>query len=382
MKILLIGEYSGVHTTIAKKLKESEEYDINIIHDGDGYKNFKPDILIKTEGKVFNNRVLRKFYALYKLLLNFFGLTGAFKILKYRKELRKLKNYDVVQLINPIFLSGFGAWINLIIFFYLRKNNKKIVLLAVGDDTAWVKACLYKKIEYSFFDRMNVKNILKFLPTLFHLYSPAYYLLNKYVVRNSDVIVAGVYDYYLAYYGEYDNLVYIPLSIEINSDIVPFKFNGYPIKIFHGWQLGRDFKKGNDIFDRAILKLKDNFLDKIDYQIVSNVSYNEYIKLFNDSIIFIDQCYSMDKGINALLGMAHAKVVLSGNDDVLEKYDSNVKKSLINALPDENEIYAELEKLIKNPKLLEYYSENAYDYVNKNHNISHNIVKFIEVWRA
>ena len=40
MKILLIGEYSGVHTTIAKKIKESKEYDINIIHDGDGYKKF------------------------------------------------------------------------------------------------------------------------------------------------------------------------------------------------------------------------------------------------------------------------------------------------------------------------------------------------------
>lgn len=382
MKILLIGEYSGVHTTIAKKIKESKEYDINIIHDGDGYKNFKPDILIKIEGKVFNNRVLRKFYALYKLLLNFFGLTGAFKILKYRKELRKLKNYDVVQLINPIFLSGFGAWVNLLIFFYLRRNNKKIVLLAVGDDTAWVKACLYKKIEYSFFDRMNVKNILKFLPTLFHLYSPAYYLLNKYVVKNSDVIVAGVYDYYLAYHGEHDNLVYIPLSIEIDRDFIPFKFSGYPIKIFHGWQLGRELKKGNDIFDKAILKLKKNYQDKVDYQIVSNVPYAEYIRLFNDSIIFIDQCYSMGKGINALLGMSNSKVVFSGNEKNLEIYNSKIKDSLINALPDESQIYFELENLVNNPHLLEIYSRNAYAYAYEYHNIDKNIFRFIEMWRG
>lgn len=382
MKILLMGEYSGVHTTIAKKIKESKEHNIYVVHDGDGYKNFKPDILIKFEGEKFNSKIIRKFYVVYILALNFLGLTGMLEILKYKKKLKELKNYDVVQLINPIFLSGFGAWVNLIIFYYLRKNNKKIVLLAVGDDTAWVKACLSKKIKYSFFDRMNTKNISKFLPTLFHLYSPAYYILNKYVVKKSDVVIAGVYDYFLSYDGECSRLEYIPLSIEINNNIDTFKFTGYPIRIFHGWQPGRDLKKGNDIFDKAILKLKENYSDKVDYQIVSNVSYDEYIKLFKDSIIFVDQCFSMDKGINALLGMAHAKVVFSGNDIALEQYNSSVKYSLIDALPDEKSLYLKLENLIKTPYLLEMYSKNAYDYVIKHHNIDYNISKFIEVWKV
>lgn len=30
MKILLMGEYSGVHTTIAKKIKESKEHNIYV----------------------------------------------------------------------------------------------------------------------------------------------------------------------------------------------------------------------------------------------------------------------------------------------------------------------------------------------------------------
>ncbi|MEK5750076.1 hypothetical protein, partial [Acinetobacter nosocomialis] len=79
---------------------------------------------------------------------------------------------------------------------------------------------------------------------------------------------------------------------------------------------------------------------------------------------------------------ANAKVVFSGNDIALEQYNSSVKYSLIDALPDENALYLELENLIRKPYLLERYSKNAYDYVIKNHNINYNINKFIKVWEV
>ena len=46
MKVLLLGEYSGVHTNLSKALKE-KGYLVDLIHNGDSYKEFDADYLIK-----------------------------------------------------------------------------------------------------------------------------------------------------------------------------------------------------------------------------------------------------------------------------------------------------------------------------------------------
>ena len=45
MKILLIGEYSGVHTNLAKALK-NKKIELTTVSDGDAYKKFNKDIFI------------------------------------------------------------------------------------------------------------------------------------------------------------------------------------------------------------------------------------------------------------------------------------------------------------------------------------------------
>lgn len=379
MKVLLMGEYSGVHTAISEQLKSMEGFSVTVVHDGDGYKGFKPDILIQKSNKGFKSKYFKKLFSLYSLILNYFGLNGCLEIFKYKEELKSLKGFDVVQLINPFFLSGYGALVNLFVFFYLKKNNEKIVLLAVGDDNLWVKACLNKKFKYSFFDRMSYKNFHRFLPSLFHVYSPIYVLLNKIIIGNVCKVITGAYDYHLSY-KDVKNKVFIPLSIKIKKTSECFNFTGNPISIFHGWQPGRDLKKGNDILHQAILRLENKYPDKIKYNIVGNVSYEKYIQSFNDSVIFVDQCFSYDKGINALLGMSQGKVVLSGNEEDVISFLPNIKSCLINALPDELDVYKKLEFFINNPKELEQISKNASNYVSTFHNISININKYIKVW--
>jgi hypothetical protein len=70
------------------------------------------------------------------------GLKGVFQIFKYKKSLNELKGYDIVQLINPIFLSDFGFIVNFVIFRKIKANNKKVFLCALGDDYYWVKYSL------------------------------------------------------------------------------------------------------------------------------------------------------------------------------------------------------------------------------------------------
>ena len=112
MKILLIGEYSNVHWGLAEGLRKAG-HKVCVLSNGDFWKNYKRDIsLVRHEGKPF---------AGIRYLLNAIAL------------LPKMRGYDVVQLINPMFLELKAERI-LPFYRYLRRHNKKVFLGAMGMD--------------------------------------------------------------------------------------------------------------------------------------------------------------------------------------------------------------------------------------------------------
>ena len=73
-------------------------------------------------------------------------------MIKLLCTLPRLRGYDVVQLINPMFLEIKADRI-FKIYQYLRRNNGKIFLGGFGMDYYWVKTCCEKKIlRYSDFN--------------------------------------------------------------------------------------------------------------------------------------------------------------------------------------------------------------------------------------
>ncbi|MBQ7686109.1 MAG: glycosyltransferase family 1 protein, partial [Bacteroidaceae bacterium] len=130
MKILLVGEYSNVHATLAEGLR-SLGHQVTVISNGDFWKNYPRDIDVsRPEGRLGGLRLL---FRLYRLL-------------------PKMKGYDVVQLINPMFFELKAE--RLFYFYdYLRKHNKKVFLGAFGMDWYWVYYCSVKKpLRYSDFN--------------------------------------------------------------------------------------------------------------------------------------------------------------------------------------------------------------------------------------
>ena len=83
MKVLLIGEYSNVHATLAKGLRELG-HEVTVVSNGDFWKDYPRDI-----------DVTRRPGALGGLLLT----ARLFRLLP------RLRGYDVVQLINPMFFE-------------------------------------------------------------------------------------------------------------------------------------------------------------------------------------------------------------------------------------------------------------------------------------
>lgn len=380
MRILLLGEYSGVHNNLHKALKDNN-YEVFLISNGDSYKSFSSDIYIKYEYKKTKNKLIRKPLALYYTILAFSGFKGAIQIFKYVDVIKKMKDYDIVQLINPIFLTDFGPFVNFIVFLYLKKNNKKIFLCALGDDFYWVSYCLKKGFSYSMFDRLSLKTLKYYLGPLFYVYGFLNPFLNKYIVKNVNAVIPGLYDYYASYNQFSKCTSIVPIIIKTGDDLQLSSIQSYPIKIFHGWQKGKETRKGNDIFDKAIKKLIKKYPDKVEYNIVGGLSYDEYIKTFEDADIFIDQCFSQDKGVNALLGMSAGKVVFSGFEPCVKEYYNIDYDPVVNSLPDANQIFENLERLILDTSLIARYSASAKIFIKEFHNSDYVLNKYFKIWR-
>ena len=83
MKILLLGEYSNVHNTLAQGLRELG-HTVPVVSNGDFWKNYPRDIDVsRRPGKMGGMLLMAKIYAL----------------------LPRLRGYDIVQFINPMFFE-------------------------------------------------------------------------------------------------------------------------------------------------------------------------------------------------------------------------------------------------------------------------------------
>ena len=128
MKILLLGEYSNVHATLAEGLRALGQ-DVVLASEGDNWKNYPRDIYLFRESNS--------------------TWCGIKTYLKIKTLMPQFENYDVVQIINPVFLP-LKAERHYEFYHQLRRNNGNLFLGAFGMDYYWVKAGLdCKTFRYS-----------------------------------------------------------------------------------------------------------------------------------------------------------------------------------------------------------------------------------------
>ncbi|HHK8636387.1 TPA: hypothetical protein ACQYE6_002364 [Vibrio parahaemolyticus] len=379
MRVLLLGEYSGVHTNLAMVLKELG-HDVITVSDGDGFKSFPRDVDLS-------------FSPWYKklgisIILDWLGLKGTAHFFKRRKVLSNLNDIDVIQCINTASICSYSSLANYLVLKTIISSNPnaKVFLCALGDDRTWVNYCLNKKNKYSYFDRLKLNNIKNYLFSLKYLYAIGYKQLDKYVIEKSEAIIPGLLDYYNAYSDckKVSNIIRIPISKEQHSNAYDVKKelenssnkDKEIINVFHGWQIGKDLRKGNDVLDRVVKKIKEDHVREIEYNVIQNVPYNEYVRCFDKADIFLDQVYSYDRGVNAILGMANGKVVVSG----FENEKSFDKPIGINAVPDESELYTSINELILNPVKLRNIKINAVEFIIKNHEPEKIAQEYLLLW--
>ena len=364
MKILLIGEYSGLHNSLKDGL-QLNGHSVTLLGTGDGFKNYPVDIEVKST--IFEIPFL-KFIAkivdkLLKVSLNDFELG-----FKAYLKIKTLKDFDIVQLINE---NSFKTtpWLETILLKKILKNNKNLFLLSCGVDYISVKYSLENKFKYSILTPyLNDKLLLKKYRHILKYNSSEFKKLHRYIYKNIKGVISSDLDYHIPLIGKKKYLGMVPNPVNLKKLSYDFVEIEDKVIIFHGINSKNSTKKGNDYFIRAMEIIKKNYKESVEYIEVQDLKYRDYMKSYCNCHIFLDQVYAYDQGYNALEAMAKGKVVFTGAEkEWLEHYGVSEDGIAINALPDVNYLVEKLSILIENPKKIKDISINARKFIEDHH---------------
>lgn len=365
MKILLLGEYSNVHWTLAQGLRELG-HEVTVISDGDCWKNYHRDINLKRASLSAKDT--------FRYFLDILG------------TMPKMRGYDVVQLINPVFFD-IRAGKMLPFYRFIRKNNKKVFLGAFGMDHYWVKTCLdCKTFRYSDFnlgDHPRTEEEYN-KPFIRDWLDGEKTQINKIVAEDCDGIISGLYEYDCCYRPHFpDKTHFIPFPINM-SEITPLIPDGHKtVRFFVGIQKGRSEYKGTDIMLRALERVKAAYPTLCEIKIAENVPYDEYQEMMNSSDVILDQLYSYTPAMNALLAMAKGLIVVGGGEP--ENYEilgETELRPIINVLPDEEDCYRKMEQLVLHPEMIPELRRQSIEYIRRHHDHLKVAKKYIRLYTS
>lgn len=362
MKILLLGEYSNLHNTLARGL-DYLGHEVVVASDGDGFKNYPRNIDLKRDSSSLKDT--------------------AKAIGKVIRNLNNFKGFDVVQVINPCFTT-LNVDINKYLYRFLSRNNDKIFLGAFGDDTFWLKACLNNStFRYSEFFEEGIEHDMESNERLKALWlNTDREKLNIEIAHNCNGIIACLPEYYMSYFDIYkDKLTYIPLPIDVNT-VVKQDYNlDQQINFFIGINRDRSQFKGTDRLYNALLNIQSKYLSDIHVKEVHSVPYNQYVELMSKSHVVLDQLYSYSPAMNGLLAMAQGKVLVGGGEpEVYEMLEETENKPIVNVIPCETDIYNKLEYLIQNKSMLNTIANNSRIFVEKHHDHIKVARRYLDFW--
>ncbi len=348
MKILLLGEYSNVHWTLAEGLRQLG-HEVTVASNGDFWKDYPRDIdFARKTGKIGGICLMAKIYA----------------------HLPKFRNYDVVQIINPMFFE-LRAERLFPIYRYLRRHNKKMILGAFGMDWYWVHTCTYDKpLRYSDFnigdrvrtDEPALKEQRDWLGT-------AKERLNRMIADDCDAIVTGLYEYDVCYRPHFpEKTRFIPFPIKMPETCSTEQCKRSKVSVFIGISKGRSQYKGTDIMLKAALDIRSKYAHRMKLNIAEGVPFAEYQQLMEGSDAILDQLYSYTPSMNPLLAMSKGIICIGGGEpENYEIIDERELRPIINVQPTYESVYHELEQLVLHPERISELKRQSVEYVRRHH---------------
>ncbi len=356
MRILLFGEYSGLHSNLKEGLIELG-HDVTVVSSGEGWKNIKGDLNYSTNKK---------------------GLLGNIdKLFKLLRILPKLKNYDVVQLIAPTIVSS-QVLINKLIINYLVRNNKKLFLVGAGAiNYNSVIADFMQNNKYpEFYDEeIKLRKVLWSQTKKGRKY-------NKWFLNKINGYIPIMYEYAQGYRDIKYSKLCPTIALPINIDKIKYQKNIVEDKIliFHG--LNREGVKGSPLIIDAMERLQKNYPSKVECIVDGKMPLEIYLRFLEKVNVVVDQVYSYSLGMNGIYNLAMGKIVVGGGEpEFLKEYGIDCSP-LVSIQANIDDIYNQLEKLVLKDRqeIFEVgresreFAESVYNYIK--------IAKqYIDVWQ-
>lgn len=367
LKILFVGDASNFHFCLAGALRQLG-HNVTLVSDGGQWMDTERDINLSRGA----------------------GRIGTIKyVIDILKLLPKLRGYDIVHIISPIFFVQLRLDHSRHVFDYLKKHNRYIFLSATTTDYYYVKACLDgKTFRYSDY-RIGEKPSPYALSQeaepleLWNTHLRKWY--SEYTTKHLDGIVACLYEYYKSYENivPHRQLAYGGIPIDTKS-VKPRLITKTPdkIKFFLGRKSNRIIMKGSDLLLDALRRTCDRYPKLCEMQVVENVPYKDYVELLSSAHVNLDQLYSYTPATNALLGMAMGIIAVSGAEP--EYYDfigEHQCRPIINVSPVvEKDIDDKLAWIVEHRDVLPTLSLQSREFVEK-HNDSIIVARrHLEFW--
>jgi glycosyltransferase involved in cell wall biosynthesis len=364
MRILLLGEYSNVHWTLAEGLR-ALGHDVTVASNGDFWKNYHRDIDLARD-------LSRKGTARF--------------LLRLLRLLPRMKGYDIVQLINPMFLElkAERLWP---VYQWLRNHNRKMVLGAFGMDYYWVHENVNRKpLRYSDFNFGNqVRQDVEARRYISEWEGTAKGKLNQRIARDCDAIVAGLYEYWATYQPVFpDKTCFIPFPIRpsLRPEELPPRPEGEPLRLFLGINGKRSAYKGTDIMLRAAKAVQAEMPRRVRLTVVESLPFKEYRRRMLEHDAILDQLYSYTPSMNPLEAMSHGIICIGGGEP--ENYailNEETLRPIINVEPDEESCRQAIRQLALHPERIDPLRRDSIAYICKHHDYKKVARKYEALYR-
>lgn len=362
MKILLLGEFSGLHWNLAEGLR-ALGHDVCVASDGCGWRNYPRDIALDRPTDSLRD--------------------GICCLLRILRHLPGFRGYDVVQIISPYFLR-LRSERTLPVYRFLQRHNGKVFLGAFGTDYYYIRACM----ETSTFHYSDFKIGDRYRDTAFNQITLQdwYYggaaRATRVIAETCNGIIACLWEYYASYQPYFsDKTAFIPLPIDLREVIS--RVRGVPEKLnfFIGIQSARSNLKGTDVMLPVLQEVQRKYSELCRITEVHDVPYARYQQLMDDADVQLDQLYSYTPSMNSLLAMAKGVTVVGGGEpENYEILNETELRPIINVLPDEQDIYQKLEDIVLHKERIPELSAQSIEYVAKYHDHVKVARQYLDFW--
>lgn len=348
MKVLFLGDASNARYFLAKGLRELG-HEALVIGTGGGWRHMHVDICLERAP----------------------GRLGAIVyLLRWLLLLPKLRGYDIVDF-NGQFMMEFKPNLKRFFYDYIRKRNRYTISTLLGVGHYYVKGCieakLFRSSDFNIGDKPRT-NAFAVEMAKGWLNQPEVVKLSQHMAETSHLLVGTGYEYWASLHHYFpEKTCFVPLPIYMPKPPVEIRETRGAVRFFIGIQKERNEEKGTDILWNVLLRLRNDYPEKVIINKAENVPYDEYCRMMEDSDILIDQlytCYAMNTLKAMSMGIVAATVAIPEAYELLSEREMF---PMIDLPCDEEGIYKQLEYYVLHPEKLAEAKRQSLEFVNKHH---------------